>query len=128
MKRRISVTFLIIAWVSAQGVVWDVAQAVAWGKMFAGYIQTETVGDSLRLTFDQQKPCGWCLFIQEARNAENDSGRKSEPERDAGRLILALPQKEGWHPDPPGCFVLRELGWHSVSFLGTGRTPPPKQV
>ncbi len=128
MKRQISVAFLIVAWVCAQGAVWDVAQAVAWGKMFAGYVQTETVGDSLRLTFDQQKPCEWCHFVQEARNAEKDSGEENEPGRDTGRLILALPHKEMWHPDPPRFFVLYELGWRPGGFSAEGRTPPPRRV
>jgi hypothetical protein len=47
----------------------DVAQAVAWTRMFAGYVGTESVAAAARDTFDPAKPCKLCLAVSAARDA-----------------------------------------------------------
>ena len=47
----------------------DVAQGVAWAKMFAGYARRESVAAAARDTFDPAKPCRLCLAVGAAREA-----------------------------------------------------------
>ncbi|MCH8476199.1 MAG: hypothetical protein LAT55_13340 [Opitutales bacterium] len=92
---------LLFAWLCAQGVLWDIAQAVVWGKMFVEYTQTESLGDSLRLTFDAERPCHLCLSLQEIRQKQNSFPEsENEWERDGHRLLLGLPAVTHWHPNP----------------------------
>jgi hypothetical protein len=47
----------------------DVAQVFAWGRMFAGYAQCESLSDAARATFDPGKPCAICRAVSRAREA-----------------------------------------------------------
>lgn len=47
----------------------DVAQAVAWTRMFVGYARTESVAAAARETFDPGKPCALCRAVSKAREA-----------------------------------------------------------
>ena len=75
MRRRLSVTCLLFAWLCATGALLDVAQMFAWTRMFAGYVHTLPAVQALSRTFDPEKPCELCLAVQKAREA----GRKQQP-------------------------------------------------
>src|SRR5581483_10646706 len=79
---------LLLAWLCANGAVWNLAQAVAWTRMFADYTQTLTVGEALRETFDPQKPCPLCVAVQQARAADHEQNPASAPLPAAGKLDL----------------------------------------
>ena len=120
---------LLFAWLCAQGVLWDVAQVVVWGKMFANYTQTESVGDSLRLTFDTGRPCHLCLALQEVRENQNSSPeQENEWERDGHRLLLGLPPGNQWHPNPPQAVVLSLEKQTAQDILIKTDLPPPRRL
>ena len=45
-------------------------QVFAWGRMFAGYVQTMSVREALAETFDAEKPCSLCCAVREAKQKE----------------------------------------------------------
>jgi hypothetical protein len=67
MARRIASLSLLCAWLCASGAMLDVAQGVAWARMFAGYAGTESVAAAARDTFDPARPCRLCLAVSAAR-------------------------------------------------------------
>ncbi|HVS51642.1 MAG TPA: hypothetical protein VHD62_04745 [Opitutaceae bacterium] len=87
MIRRLAFVSLLAAWLCANGAVWNVAQAFAWSRMFAGYARTLSVGAALRETFDPAKPCPLCRAVQKAR--ADQEGRQPAAAFDPSRLDLA---------------------------------------
>ncbi len=69
MARRFIHLSLLSAWLCASGAMLDVAQVFAWGRMFAGYVQSESVSAAARETFDPGKPCAICRAVSRAREA-----------------------------------------------------------
>ena len=69
MRRRISLFALCLAWLCANGALWNVVQVVAWAKMFHDYSQMMPVAVALRHTFDGSKPCELCHICQSAEDA-----------------------------------------------------------
>lgn len=69
MRRPISTTCLLLAWLCANGAVWNVVQVVAWAKMFHDYSQVMPVTAALELTFDGSAPCDMCLIAQGGQDA-----------------------------------------------------------
>lgn len=128
MKKPLSIVSLLIAWLCAQGVLWDVVQVAAWGKMFHGYVQTESVRDSLRLTFDPDLPCGLCEMVRVAKETpDSNLPFPEEMERGDTRLILALPSIPRWIPPPvPG----ESFGFFHQSCIRRNITvePPPPRM
>lgn len=115
------------AWLCAQGMFLDLAQAAAWGKMFFSYVQTESVGDAWRLTFDEEKPCGLCVVIQETR--QKQSGNENEAQArwpENFRLLLALPERFCWRPTyPKPCHPWAESEY-AESWPGLPAAPVPR--
>ncbi len=52
----------------------DVAQAFAWGRMFAGYVRSESIAAAARETFNPEKPCEICRAVSKAREASHSRG------------------------------------------------------
>ncbi len=75
VRRALSTTALLLAWLCANGAVWNVVQAVAWAKMFNDYSQVMPAAQALQLTFDGSAPCEMCTISQDAQ----DSARSSLP-------------------------------------------------
>lgn len=69
MRRTLSTTCLLIAWLCANGAVWNVVQVVAWAKMFQEYSQMMPATDALALTFDGSAPCDMCQIAQGGQDA-----------------------------------------------------------
>lgn len=67
MRQRIATAALVLAWLCANGAVWDALQLAAWGKMFASYSALMPVNQALTETFDPAKPCEMCVGIAKAR-------------------------------------------------------------
>ena len=90
MRRRISLFALCLAWLCANGALWNVVQVVAWAKMFHDYSQIMPAAEALQRTFDGSKPCELCHICQSAE----DTTRKQLPRDDAlgsgtEKLLLA---------------------------------------
>jgi hypothetical protein len=75
VRRHISIACLLLAWLCANGALWNVVQVVAWVKMFHDYSSTMPTAEALELTFDASKPCKLCCL---AKSAE-DTARKQLP-------------------------------------------------
>jgi hypothetical protein len=68
VRRHLSLTALLLAWLCANGAVWNVVQVVAWAKMFHDYSQVMPVAEALELTFDGSAPCDMCTISQDAQD------------------------------------------------------------
>ena len=75
MRRTLSTTALLLAWLCANGAVWNVVQVVAWAKMFHDYSQVMPATQALELTFDGSAPCDMCNLAQDAQ----DTARQQLP-------------------------------------------------
>lgn len=87
MRRVVAIFSLVVAWLCANGAVWDAMQIAAWGRMFAAYSQTMAFSQALRETLDPSKPCEMCVGIAKAR----DEGHKDLPTREqqaAAKFVL----------------------------------------
>lgn len=72
MRRTLSTTGLLLAWLCANGAVWNVVQVVAWAKMFQDYAQVMPATDALALTFDGSTPCDLCRIAQGGQDAARE--------------------------------------------------------
>jgi hypothetical protein len=70
MRRKLSLSCLLLAWICANGMVWNAVQLVAWAKMFHDYAQVMPVAQALKLTLDGSAPCDVCKFTEGARDNE----------------------------------------------------------
>jgi hypothetical protein len=65
----------------------DVAQVVAWTRMFTGYAGTESVVLAAQDTFDPAKPCKLCLAVGKARDAASHQSQAS-PSPLAEKMVM----------------------------------------
>ena len=89
VRRTVAITSLFLAWLCANGAILDLAQCLAWTRMFASYAETLPVGEALRETFDARKPCALCRAISHAKESQQQQ-LPQQVVRDAEKLILAL--------------------------------------
>ncbi len=128
VRRTLSTTCLLLAWLCANGAVWNVVQVVAWAKMFHDYSQVMPVAEALELTFDGSAPCDMCTIAQDGQDAT-----RSQLPRDAAlgggaeKILLiadSVPTHEWVAPDSvwPGLA-------HETGLLRTETVPvPPPRV
>lgn len=69
---------MLLAWLCANGALWNVVQVVGWAKMIHDYSERMPAAKAWEITFDGSAPCPFCHLSQ---NAE-DTARKQMP-RDA---------------------------------------------
>lgn len=69
VRRKFSIAALVLAWLCANGAVWNVVQVVAWTKMICDYSQVMPANRALQLTFDGSAPCKLCHLAQDGREA-----------------------------------------------------------
>ena len=89
MRRKLTLSCLIFAWLCANGAVWDAMQVAAWGKMFADYSGKMTITQALRETFDASKPCEMCVGIAKAKDAA-EQNQSAPQENAAAKVFLAI--------------------------------------
>jgi hypothetical protein len=99
--RRLSAACLLAAWLFASGVALDVAQALAWTRMFVGYARSESVASAARDTFDPQRPCPICRAVRRAREAQGRNSPALSPTV-SDKLVLVL--------ESPAPFVAQDSG------------------
>ncbi len=88
VRKNASVACLLLAWLCANGAVWDFVQVVAWGRMFAGYATNMSVAAALKETFDPAKPCALCRTVSVAKSVEQKQA-PAQAEQPAVKLDLA---------------------------------------
>jgi hypothetical protein len=79
----------------------DVAQVFAWTRMFAGYARTESVVIAARHTFDPERPCGICLAVSRARQAQGPRA-PALPASGADKVVLILERPARFMPVDSG--------------------------
>ncbi len=62
-------------------------QVWAWGSMYGRYVETMPVATALRFTLSGQELCGYCEFVDEAREAEASAASLAWAET---RLLLPV--------------------------------------
>lgn len=124
VRRKLSTFALILAWLCANGAVWNVVQVVAWAKMFHDYSQVMPAHEALRITFEGEA-CDLCHVVQAAQ----DTARDQLPQDLLGgtdRVVLAF------HATPPVVLTAPDFAWPGlVNEAGLTRTdavpvPPPR--
>jgi hypothetical protein len=110
VRRRFATASLLIAWLCANGAIWDVMQVAAWGKMFAGYSGTMTISQALQQTFDPAKPCEMCVGIAKAKDA-TDKKLPSNEQTAGAKFILVMHAAEApVFTNDPGDWVNLSVG------------------
>lgn len=90
VRRRLSIFALLLAWLCANGAVWNVVQVVAWAKMLNDYSTVMPIGQALKLTFDGSAPCELCQLSQKA---QDDARNETSPATALGgsdKLLIAF--------------------------------------
>jgi hypothetical protein len=128
LRKNISIFCLVIAWLCANGAVWNVVQVVAWSKMYLDYARVLPARIALSKTFDPSKPCELCKVVRHAEeSARGQLPRDAELKGGVEKVHLIA---EG---EPDSVLAAPTLAWpHSGNQAGierTGRVPlPPPRV
>jgi hypothetical protein len=89
VRQRFATTALVIAWLCANGALWDTMQVAAWTKMFASYAPSMSITQALRETLDPAKKCKICIAIAKARDATEKQTPAPE-QLGAAKFVLAI--------------------------------------
>lgn len=125
MRRHLSVACLLLAWLCATGALLDVAQALAWTRMFVGYARTMSTGQAFSRTFDSGQPCEICLAVQKARA----TGRKQPPAATAAaakQIVLVCQPAETAAPSSSFCAWPDPGRTQVFSWCPPVAVPPPR--
>ncbi len=103
----------------------DVAQLVAWARMFAGYARTESVLSAARDTFDPARPCAICCAVCRAREAAGQHAPAVPP---AGRdkLVLILERAAPFVPESGLLAWPLAPSGPAVAHIADVPVPPPR--
>ena len=127
MRRHVSTVALCLAWLCANGAVWNVVQVFAWAKMFHDYSQVMPVARALEVTFNGTAPCALCHLSQKGRDAAREQlPREAAPGGGMEKIVLLSENA------PVVVFAAPASAWPGVgNDAGPARTeavpvPPPR--
>jgi hypothetical protein len=121
----VSTTALLLAWLCANGAVWNVVQVVAWAKMFRDYSEVMPAHEALRVTFTGDA-CELCHVVQAAQDTAREQLPQDAALGGSDRLLLALATT------PPVVISAPDFAWPGlVDEAGRLRNdavpvPPPR--
>ena len=115
MRRKLSLTCLLLAWFCANGAVWNVVQVVGWAKMIRDYAQVMPVANAVELTFDGSAPCDLCHFAQAGQDATRDTQLPAVPTGAPDKILLIA------EVAPAPVLVAPDFAWPGVADV-TGLT------
>ena len=75
---RIGHWLLIVALLGATGAHWAMLQSVAWARMLAENVKTESFEEAISKTFDGKHPCALCKQIAKGRKADKTPAAQTE--------------------------------------------------
>lgn len=113
---------LLFAWAFATGAPWDLVQVFAWGRMWVGHAQTQSVSEAIAATFSPEGLCGMCEAVQSARTAGDDNAVPLPLLSGAIPLVLTPPAVLRVRPPAAGARVLSPVEERAA---GCGRAAPP---
>ena len=91
MRRRLSIFALCLAWLCANGALWNVVQVVGWAKMLRDYSAVMPATQAIKIIFDGSAPCDFCQLSQSAEDtARQQLPRDSELGGGMEKLLLAV--------------------------------------
>jgi hypothetical protein len=123
VRQRLQIFSCVLAWFIATGCQWDLAQIVAWGRMFAGYSQEMPLTAAAEKTFSGEM-CALCKAVQKAKQEQDASAPKSAPTKAPGKLLDAGPLAAVARVVSPVREVVG-LIQPPAALTGRDRTPPP---
>lgn len=88
MRRKISIGLLLIAWLCAQGAIWNMVQVVGWAKMYHDFSQVMPIAQALRLTFDGSAPCDLCKLAQGGQETAKQTQLPDKSDSGSQKLLL----------------------------------------
>lgn len=123
MRRRISIAALCLAWLCANGAIWNAVQVVAWAKMFHDYSRVMPVAQALKLTFDGEAPCDLCTIAETGKAAAREQLPREEALGATDRFVLSL------QAAAPFVLTAPDSVWpglaHEAGLLRTESVPVP---
>lgn len=127
VRRRISIFALCVAWLFANGAVWNAVQVVGWAKMFHDYSAIMPAAKALEVTFNGTAPCNLCTISQAAEDtARQQMPRDAELGASTGKLLLIADAV------PVYAVAVPEVSWpgtgHNAGLIRTESVPvrPPR--
>lgn len=122
MRRTLSITAIALAWLCANGALWNCVQVFAWGKMLHDYARIMPLEQAIEKTFDGSAPCEICTIVQDVQQKQP----APTVERSSDKILLACQTPERVILSIP------EFAWPgAVDRTGLLRTepvpvPPPR--
>jgi hypothetical protein len=126
VRRKFSIACLLLAWLCANGAVWNVVQIVGWAQMIRSYSQVMPATQALQITFDGSAPCKLCHLAQDGREAAEKTPSPATF-GDAEEKILLIAECA-----PAPVLVAPDFSWPGTAdYAGPARTesvpvPPPR--
>ena len=126
LRRKFSIACLLLAWLCANGAVWNVVQVVAWAKMIRDYSQVMPAAQALELTFDGTAPCNLCHLAQSGENASREAESPAALGGETEKILLLADCV------PAPVLVAPDFSWPGVAdAAGLTRSesvpvPPPR--
>ena len=71
MLRRFGNGLMLVAVLAATGTHWSLLQSVAWTRMLAANLRTDSFTAAVQKTFDGNHPCALCKAIAKGKSAES---------------------------------------------------------
>ncbi len=125
MNRRLASLSLLFAWLCASGAMLDVAQVFAWGRMFAGYVKSESIVAAAKETFDPAKPCEICGAVNKAREASSSHGT-AVPSAGTDKMVMIFdPATASVVPRPAEAWPA-DMELRAAQRAGEVPVPPPR--
>ena len=120
MRRTISLTALLLAWLCAHGALWNVVQVVGWAKMYRDYARTLSAAQALEVTFDGSAPCALCHLSQQAENTARQQLPRDAALGGGSEKLLLVAESA-----PPVVVAAPDFAWPgAVNDAGLTRTDP----
>ncbi len=126
MRKKLSITCLLFAWLCANGALLDAVQVFAWGKMFSENLQTMRVATAFQATFDPARACHLCVSVASAKDTAKQQLPGSVERTSGEKLVLAL------HAATRPVFISPSADWPvTLASVAPSRTdpvpvPPPR--
>lgn len=127
VRRRISIAALCLAWLCANGAIWNAVQVVAWARMFQDYSQVMPLAQALQLTFSGEAPCDLCTLAETGKDAAREQLPRDEALGATDKFVLSF------QAATPVVLTAPDITWpglaHEAGRLRTELVPvPPPRV
>jgi len=124
VRQRVQVVLCLFAWCIATGCQWDLAQLVAWGRMFKDYSQAMSLSAAAQKTFSGEM-CPLCKAVQKGKQEQEQNAPKSTaPGKADAKLLDACPLSTMASVLSPERKVVGTIIAQTPS-VGRARTAPP---